>query len=196
MATEPLDQTPPPVVSRYLDQLDAQREAAFVACAGLSAEQIWQHPAPGEWSIGEILNHNCLVLDSFFSFATFAWRFFSWYGRRRRNRPYATEIDDVYRRKSFPMWVGFLWTPKYNASKPVSLEQLKTETLKIHVKMREFYTGKDEALLGNIFLYDPMIGVFNLINTLQIGIYHDQLHYDDLVKQARALRQKPLTFTI
>ena len=176
-----------PAVNRYLDLLDAQREAAFAACAGLSSAQIWQRPAQSEWSIGEILNHNCLVLDSFFPFAKFAWRYFGWYGRRRRTRPYVSEIDDVYRRKKFPMWVGFLWTPKYNAAKPLSLEQLKAETLKIHAEIRAFYTGKDEDILGNVFLYDPVIGVLNLINILQVGVNHDQLHYDDVIKQARNL---------
>ena len=50
------------IVETYLDLLDAQREAAFAAVAGLSDDQIWQRPVPGEWCIGEILNHNCLNL--------------------------------------------------------------------------------------------------------------------------------------
>jgi hypothetical protein len=182
-----LEQHTPPVVSGYLDLLDAQREAAFAACEGLSFAQIWQRPAPGEWSIGEILNHNCLVLASFFPMAKFAWKTCAWYGRKRQTRPYITKIEDVYRRKNFPMWVGFLWTPKYGAHKPVSLEQLKAETLKIHGEMHTFYTGKDEAVLGNVFLYDPVVGVLNLITTLRVGVYHDQLHYEDVIQLAQRL---------
>ncbi len=45
-------------VDTYLDLLDSQRETALAAVEGLSDEQIWQRPAPKEWSIGEILSHN------------------------------------------------------------------------------------------------------------------------------------------
>jgi len=179
-----LEQRTSPIVNGYLDLLDAQREAAFAACEGLSFAQIWQRPAPGEWSIGEILNHNYLLIASMFPLVKFTWKAFGWYGRKRRKRPYASEIEDVYRRKNFPMWVGFLWTPKYNPDKPVPLEQLRAEMRQLHADVRTFYTGKDEDVLGNIYLYDPLFGFINLIVTLRIGVYHDQLHYEDVLKMA------------
>ena len=42
--------------------------------------------------------------------------------------------------------------------------------------------------LGNAHLLDPLIGWLILITTLRLGVYHDQLHYDDVVKQARAFQ--------
>ena len=48
----------------YLDLLDSQREAALAAVSGLAEEKLWQHPAPRERSIGEILNHNYLLIAS------------------------------------------------------------------------------------------------------------------------------------
>jgi hypothetical protein len=179
-----------PVVPTYLDLLDNQREAAFATLDGLTDTQIWQRPAPKEWSLGEIIDHNYLLVASFVPLVKWTWNTFGWYGRLRRNRPYATEIDDVYRRQSFPMWVGFLWTPRYNPRKPVSLEQLKVETRTLHADVRAFYTGKDETLLGNLYLYDPVFGLINLIVTLRIGIYHDQLHFDDIFKLAKAITSK------
>ena len=112
------------------------------------------------------------------------WKLGSWYGRLRRNRPYKTEIEDLYRSPKFPQWVGFMWTPRYNTRKPVSIEALKTELRTLHADVRRFYEGKDEDVLGNLYLYDPLFGWCNLIVTLRIGIYHDQLHYDDVIKQA------------
>jgi len=41
-------------------------------------------------------------------------------------------------------------------------------------------------VLGNLYLYDPVFGWCNLIVTLRIGIYHDQLHYDDVFKQVNS----------
>jgi len=179
-----------PVVEEYLNLLDSQREAAFAALDGLSDDQIWQRPAPGEWCIGEMLNHNVLVMASAVPYVRVAWRFLRRRGERRRSRPYQTHIPDLYRDGKFPMWVGFLWTPRHRPRKPVPLAQLQAELRDLHTQVRELYTGKDEAILGNIYLYDPYFGWLNLICTLRLGIYHDQLHYDDVVKLAQALRDQ------
>jgi hypothetical protein len=177
------------LIVRYLDLLDAQRESAFTALAGLTDSQLWQRPEPKEWSIGEILNHNYLLFASFLPIVQWLWKLGSWYGRLRRNRPYETEIEDLYRDPNFPHWVGFLWTPRHNTHKPVLLETLKSETRDLHMKIREFYEEKDQDVLGNLYLYDPVFGWCNLIVTLRIGIYHDQLHYDDVVRQAAQFKK-------
>lgn len=176
------------VIDTYLDLLDSQRETALAALDGLPEGQLWQRPSPREWSIGEILNHNYLLIASTLPYVRFAWKAFHWYGSSRRARPYQTDTHDVYRSSKFPMWVGFLWTPRHNPRKPVSLEQLETELRDLHKRVRDFYAGKDEAVLGNISLYDPYFGWLNLIVTLRIGIYHDQLHYDDVIKLAQSLK--------
>lgn len=172
------------IVPQYLDLLDSQRETAFVALEGLTDSQLWQRPAPKEWSIGEILDHNYLLIASSYPMVKWIWKLNGWYGRLRRKRPYGTEIPDLYRDSKFPQWVGFLWTPRYNTRKPVSFEQLKSEVRTLHKNIRQFYEGKEEDVLGNLYLYDPLFGWCNLIVTLRIGIYHDQLHYDDVIKQA------------
>ena len=171
------------ILQNYLDLLDTQREAAFAALDGLTDSQLWERPAPKEWSIGEILDHNYLLFVSFLPMVQRMWKAGGWYGRLRRNRPYQTEIDDLYRSPKFPQWVGFMWTPRYNTRKPISIEALKTELRTLHADVRRFYEGKDEDVLGNLYLYDPLFGWCNLIVTLRIGIYHDQLHYDDVIKQ-------------
>ena len=172
------------VVSTYLEQLDAQREAAFASLDGLSEDQIWQRPAPKEWSIGEILDHNYLLILTAFPFVGLAWQAFGWLGRRNRARPYQTSTHDVYRTGKFPMWVGFLWTPRYNPRRRVPLETLQREVRSLHTRVRAFYQDKDEDVLGNVYLYDPLIGRFNLIVTLQVGVHHDQLHWDDVIALA------------
>ena len=179
----------PTIISSYLDLLDAQREAAFTALDGLTDAQLWQRPAPKEWSIGEIINHNCLLFASFLPTVKWMWKWFGWYGRLRRNRPYQVEIEDLYRSPKFPQWVGFMWTPRHNPHKPVSLDTLKYEVRSLHQKVRHFYEGKDLDVLGNVYLYDPLFGWCNLIVTLRIGIYHDQLHFDDVFKQATQFKK-------
>jgi hypothetical protein len=175
-------------VPSLLDKMDSQRIATFSALGGLTDSQLWQRPAPKEWSIGEILDHNQRLYDTFLPLVTGMWKWFRWYGERKRTRPYSIEVEDVYRNPGFPHWVGFLWPPKHTPAKPVPLSVLRTETEAIHAKVSAFYEGKDPDVLGNLYLYDPIFGWCNLIVTLRIGIFHDQLHYDDALKQARALR--------
>jgi hypothetical protein len=172
------------IISTYLDLLDSQREAAFSVLDGLTEEQIWQPPAPREWCIGEILDHNVRLFISMLPGLHFGWAVLGWYGRLRRNRPYSAEIENIYRRPSFPMWTGFLWTPKYNPRKRISLAALKAEMESAHARTRAYYTGKDPAVLGNIYAYDPAVGVFNLIQALKVSVDHDQLHFDDVIKMA------------
>lgn len=178
-----------PIVPIYLDLLDVQRETAIDALTGLSEEQAWQRPAKGEWCIGEILNHNLLLMASALPYVRFVWKYFRRRAERRRSRPYQTEIPDYYHDGKFPMWVGFLWTPRYNPTKRVPLEKLKTDLRSLHGEIRAFYEGKDEDILGNLAVYDPYFGSLNLIVTLRLGIYHDQLHYADVIRMAGVLRK-------
>lgn len=180
----------PAVVHTYLDLLDSQRKSAFAVIQGLSDAQLWRRPAPGAWSIGEMLEHNAMVFASFLPFMRISWNVLHGWARKRRRRPYATEIEDVYRKASFPMWVGFLWTPRHNLRNPVPLAQLEQKMESLHGEVRAFYTGKDEDLLGNVYLYDPLLGRANLIVALRVGIHHDQLHFDDVVKLAQELKQR------
>jgi hypothetical protein len=125
---------------------------------------------------------------SFFPLLQLTWNLLGWFGRLRRGRPYAVEIENVYKRPNFPMWTGFLWRPKHKPKKPVPLAVLQAEVEATHERVRAFYRDKDPDVLGNIYAYDPAIGVANLITGLKVCIDHDQLHYDDVLEQAARLR--------
>ena len=177
------------LISQYLDLMDSQRESAFTALNGITDSQLWRRPVPREWSVGEILDHVYLLFVSMDSAARWLWKLNGWYGRLRRRRPYETGIEDLYRSPKFPQWVVFLWTPRFNKRKPASFEMLTSEIKDLHAKVRAFYESRDADVLGNLYLYDPVFGWCNLIVTLRIGIYHDQLHYDDVFKQAAQFKK-------
>jgi len=123
-----------------------------------------------------------------FPLVKFTWRYFRWTGKLLQSRQYRTTMADPYRKGGVPHWVGFLWKPKYTPDNPVPLETLFAETRQTHRDIRRFYEGKDEALLGHVYLFDPLFGFINLILTLRVGIYHDQLHYEDVIKHAQAIQ--------
>ncbi len=177
------------IVTRYLDRMDAQREAVIKEIDGLTEQQLWQRPRPGEWSVGEILNHTVILTKSMFPLVRLAWGWFRWTSVLRKKRPYRTHMEDPYRKQNFPHWFSFPWKPKYSADNPVPLATLLEEMRATHQEVRAFYQGKDETVLGHVYLFDPLFGFINLILTLQIGLYHDQLHYDDVIKQSWALNK-------
>ena len=178
------------IVEQYLNLLDCQREAAFDSLNELTEAQIWQRPAPKEWCLGEIIDHNYLLIASSLPYVKIAWKVQMGRAKRRRGCYYQTEIEDPYRMPSFPMWVGFLWKPRYTPKHPAPLEKLRIATRDLHAAVRAFYTGKDPARLGNTFVYDPFFGVINLIITLRIGIFHDQLHFEDVIRLSDSLRKQ------
>jgi len=176
-------------VDAYLAQLDAQREAMVIALDGLTAEQLWQRPAPGEWSIAEILNHTDILIRSTSPLVRFAWRWFRWTYHLLKNQPIRKEMEDPYRKPSFPHWFSFPWKPKFSPQNPAPLAMLLDQIRITHQEVRDFYQGKDQQVLGHVYLFDPLFGFFNLILALRIGLYHDQLHYEDVIKLAAELKQ-------
>jgi hypothetical protein len=176
------------VVHEYLDLMDAQRNAVFSAIEGLHEDQIWQRPAEGEWSIGEIFDHSRALNASFLPVLRLFWFFGRSLAKAARHKPYSVQIDDVYHRPGFPMNVGWIWPPKFTPQKPAPLEKIERSLARVHAQYRAFYVGKDPDLLGHIHVFDPVIGKMNLIVVLRVGIYHDQLHYDDVVAMAAEIK--------
>lgn len=172
----------------YLDLMDQQREQAFQALKHLDEAKIWQRPISNDWCIGEILDHTRAINSSFLPLIRATWFFGKSLAGLNRHKPYAVEIDDVYHRPNFPMNVGWMWPPKYTPRHPAPQKILCQSLLEVHQKYRQFYEGKDPDLLGHISVFDPVIGRVNLIQVLRVAIYHDQLHFQDVIEMAADLR--------
>jgi hypothetical protein len=171
-------------VAAHLARMHAQRGALFDALAGVSEGRLWERPAPKKWSPGEHLDHTRVLNRSFRRLLTLAWPVVSLWptllpgARRRLERPYPTDIDDVYQRPNMPSWVGFLWPPKRTPSRPAPVAELERALAEEHGAIERFFAGKPEPLLGHVSLWDPAIGRLNLVQTLRVGVHHDQHHYE------------------
>lgn len=174
------------VVRDYLELMEAQREAVFRDLANVSMSDLWNRPQPGKWSAGEHLDHTRVLNRFFRRVIRGLWPFFLPIAKLRSQRPYATEIDDIYQRPNMPSRVGVLWPPHYGPDRLVSLGTLQGALAEEHQRIAEFFRDKDERLLGNAYLWDPPIGWLNLIQALRVGIHHDEHHY---VSVRRVLRQ-------
>ena len=43
-------------------------------------------------------------------------------------------------------------------------------------------------MLEHIYFILPIFGIFNLIQALRVGMYHDQSHYEDVIAQWQAFK--------
>jgi hypothetical protein len=177
---EEMDQEAENIVATYLEMMDHQREVLFAELDGLSQEMVWQCPAEGDWSIGENLDHLRVINSSNLTLFKITWGLLLPWAKLRYDRPYQTDIDNVYKRPGFPLNKGWIWSPKYKPGKPTSLEVLKENLIQVHKDVRKFFTGKDEDYLGHVSLYDPVMGWLNLIRALRVGLYHDDLHVEQI----------------
>jgi hypothetical protein len=62
MSTQP-DETSPAWCLRLISELNASDERATALARGLSARQLNWKPSPGEWSVGQCLEHLCVAND-------------------------------------------------------------------------------------------------------------------------------------
>ncbi len=170
------------VIFRYLELMDKQREDLFARIGDIESFQLWKRPGLDSWSMGEHLDHTRVLLRSFRHILAFLWPLLSPYGRLRRNRPYPEDIDDVYQRAGFPLKVGWLWSPRHSAKSPVPAEALHKKLMVEHQAVSDFYKAKKIDIMGNTYLYDPVVGRLNYIQALRTGVYHDEHHYQLALK--------------
>jgi hypothetical protein len=176
--TEPIQRRD--VVTTYLALMDRQREALFAELERIDERLIWRRPEPGEWSIGENLDHLRVFYRSMLPLMKIAWLLEKPIAHRRLAQPYRTKIDNVYKRPGFPLNVGWIWAPKHTPEKAVPLAVLKWNLVETHRQIYKFWTGKDLDLLGHVSVWDPAMGRLNLILALRVGLYHDELHFETI----------------
>ena len=176
------------IVSEYLAMMDLQWERLFADLEGLDQDMLWQRQAEDVWSIGENLDHLRAINSRTLSIFKISWvLLFSW-AKLRYDKPYQTEIDNVYKRPGFPLNTGWIWSPKDTPSKPTSLAVLEENLSAIHQEMRKFYAEKDLDYLGHVSLWDPAMGLLNLIQALRVGLYHDELHVNQIQDVLQRIR--------
>ncbi len=178
------------IVMTYIDKLNQQREQLFASLEGLSEDQLWQSPDEKDWSIGESLDHIRVFISRNLTLYKITWILLFSLAKLRYDKPYDVDIDNVYKRTGFPLGTGWIWSPKYTPEKPTSLDVLKVNLTNSHKEVRKFYVGKDADYLGHVSVYDPAIGWLNLIQALRVGLYHDELHMEQIQEALLTLGKK------
>ena len=74
---------------------------------------------------------------------------------------------------------------------PYLREYLRLTLTAVKPERKNYASWQEQNYIEDLHEWEtnPLFGWCNLIVTLRIGIYHDQLHYEDVLKQAAGFRK-------
>lgn len=82
-------------IAKHFHTLIQQRDQFMLNIQSLSKEELWDRKEEGKWSIGEHLYHLYLILRMLKVATKFSFVLIP-YAKMKRNKPFATEIHDIY----------------------------------------------------------------------------------------------------
>ncbi|KOY82158.1 DinB family protein [Lysinibacillus macroides] len=172
-------------MAKHFLLLQEQRIYYLPAIQTLSQEELWHRPYEGKWSIGEHFYHLYLILKMLHT-ATKYSLFLTPIAKLQRNKPFATEIHDIYAAYKLKKGKGMpapkiLIPPKkiYFALSSQDIEQtLMNETLALQWLVKNI----EEDIAGHIRFPDPIAHYPNLIQAIQLLAIHEQHHFKIMEK--------------
>ena len=165
-------------MKRALSRLGSVRQTLLDTLSPLDSKTFQTRPAEDEWSVGEIVQHLCLVEERVVSDLNKAIEG----GPQhlpflRRFMPTSIVSWRLVRVKS-PRAV----TPEAQPVKEIAVERLKSS----RAELEQFCRDHDEARIRTIVFRHPFLGPINGVATVSFVGYHERRH----LKQIREVLQK------
>jgi hypothetical protein len=180
--------TPGRAIQNIVATMMRQRETLFAELETVTDAALWTRPDAHVWSAGEHLDHTRVLNRFFRRLLQVLWPFSRRLAVWRIDKPYATEINDVFARPGFPLKVGWLWPPRSTSARPATLAELESAITGEHLRLARFFAERDERLLGHCLFYDPFIGWTNWIQVLRICVHHDAHHFQIVSERIASTR--------
>jgi len=163
-----------PTLSRYVEQIQAQRQELYDRIAPLPAATIWRGPGDGHWSVGQNLEHVNKLLRLFRWLWTIYLPVAVPIARWRRHRPFRIDKEDIYQHDTQrPPGVK----PKDRSQCPMDYEELRrwmdTELKRTTSLLKDL----DEDVAGNIYCWDWVTGLVNTHQCVLLDYYHERRHF-------------------
>lgn len=178
-------------IAKYFLLLEEQRTRYLPAIRTLSQEELWHRPYENKWSIGEHFYHLYLIFKML-NVVTKYTLFFTPIAKIQRNKPFATEIHDIY--AAYPLKKGkgmpapkILLPPKkicFVLSGCDIEHKLVHETLTLQKLVKDI----EEDIAGHIRFPDPVAHYPNLIQAIQLLAIHEQQHFNIMEKSLSPIK--------
>lgn len=146
----------------------------------LSQEQLWDRKDEGKWSVGEHVYHFYLILRMLKVATKFSFVLIP-YAKVKRNKPFATEIYDIYaeykEKKGRGMYAPRILIPPQKIRYSMNGRELEKLLLKETNEMKALVKNMDEDIAGHLVFLDPIAKCPNLIQAVQLLAIHEKQHF-------------------
>ncbi|MBE9915942.1 DinB family protein [Paenibacillus donghaensis] len=172
-------------ISKHFQTLTEQRIQFLINIPYLSQEKLWNRNEEGRWSVGEHVYHLYLIMRMV-KIAT-KWSFgLIPYAKMKRNKPFATEIHDIYtefkEKKGRGMKAPWILIPPKKIRYAMDGRELVQLLLKETIEMRALVGNIEEDIAGHIVFLDPIAKYPNLIQAVQLLAIHEMHHFKMIEK--------------
>ena len=161
--------------------LQEQRAQYLPAIHSLSQEELWRVTRERKWSIGEHFYHLYLILKMLHT-ATKYSLFLTPFAKMRRNKPFATEIHDIYEeyqsKKGQGMRAPGILVPPKKISFTLNSYDIEHLLINETLALQELVKDIEEDVAGHIIFPDPIAHYPNLIQAIQLLAIHERHHYE------------------
>jgi len=177
-------------MATHFHTLQEQRVHYLPYIQSLPQNQLWHREVEGKWSIGEHFYHLYLILKMLKT-ATKCSLLLTPYAKIRRNKPFATEIHDVYEefknKKGRGMRAPAILVPPKKIRFVLNSDEIEQLLITETSAMKELVKDIEENIAGHIVFPDPLAHYPNLIQSIQLLAIHEKHHFRIMEQQYQRL---------
>ncbi|WP_286925797.1 MULTISPECIES: DinB family protein [Lysinibacillus] len=166
---------------KHFHTLQEQRAHYLPSIHALSQKELWYGSEEGKWSIGEHFYHLYLILRMLKT-ATKCSLLLIPYAKVRRNKPFATEIHDIYEeykhKKGKGMKAPRILVPAQKIQFSLNSKDIEQLLVNDTMAMKRLVEGIEEDIAGHIIFPDPIAHYPNLIQAIQLLAIHERHHFE------------------
>ncbi|OXS74040.1 hypothetical protein B1B04_10525 [Lysinibacillus sp. KCTC 33748] len=177
-------------MAHHFHTLQEQRTHYLPCIHSLSQEQLWHREKEDKWSIGEHFYHLYLILKMLKTATKFSL-LLTPYAKMRRNKPFATEIHDIYdeykSKKGRGMRAPGILVPPSKIRFTLNSDEIEQLLINETSAMQKLVKNIEEDIAGHIVFPDPIAHYPNLIQSIQLLAIHEKHHFRMMREQYNRL---------
>ncbi|WP_010099256.1 DinB family protein [Ornithinibacillus scapharcae] len=168
-------------MNKHFKTLEMQRSRILPILESLSLDELWERPQENKWSIGETMYHLYLITRMLRVAAKITIPSTILIARMRKNKPFETEIHDIYKeykeKKMKGMKAPFILDPPKSVYCKLNFKELNQLLYKETWTISKMVKDIDEEIAGHIVFIDPVAHHPNLIQAVQLLAIHEAHHF-------------------
>ncbi|WP_155590019.1 DinB family protein [Lysinibacillus cavernae] len=168
-------------MAKHFLTLQEQRTHYLPAIHALSKEELWRRTLEDKWSIGEHFYHLYLIFKMLHKATKYSF-FLLPIAKMRRNKPFATEIHNIFEEyqanKGKGMRAPGILVPPKKIRFALSSHDIEQLLLNETLALQQFVKDIEEDIAGHIIFPDPIANYPNLIQAIQLLAIHERHHFE------------------